>query len=118
MRISKGFLLFALAFMLSTASFSFADEIKAIDSLIVQTEKQLQVQKELKEQMVLFKKQKEEFLKGKETKAHAATMLMNANKILETINQNNLQHLFSSDYLEELAFFSSIASKQAPSRPS
>ncbi len=88
-----------------------------MDLLIAQSEKQLLVQKELREHMLLFHSHKEQFMRGNQTKIQAARMVKTASRVLETITKNHLAHLFSSEYLEELAFFSSIAGKQTPARP-
>ncbi|MBS0626937.1 MAG: hypothetical protein JSS09_01860, partial [Verrucomicrobia bacterium] len=43
------------------------DEVKTLEKLIEVNEQRLEVQKKLKEKMVLFKKQKEEFISGNES---------------------------------------------------
>lgn len=93
------------------------DEIKAIDQLIQTTAEQLEVQKHIRELMLQFQKLKEEFVQGKQTKSHTAQMVKTARQIYELITANHLEHLFTKDYLDELAFFSSIAGKGAVKRP-
>lgn len=93
------------------------DEVKSLAKLIEVNEVRLEVQKHLKEKMVLFKKQKEEFIEGNDSKKHAFAMVSNAREILGEIKKENLAYLFSSEYLEELVFFSSIAGKSSPIRP-
>jgi hypothetical protein len=44
-------------------------------------------------------------------------MVHTARKILSEIQELHIQHLFSSEYLEELTLFSSIAGKTTPTRP-
>jgi hypothetical protein len=93
------------------------DEIKIIDQLITATTAQLQKEKQLKELMLQFKKERETFVQGTQTRAHAGRMVRTARQIYELITANHLDHLFAEDYLDELTFFSSIAGKTAVSRP-
>jgi hypothetical protein len=93
------------------------DEIKVIDHLIIVTARQLEMQKQMKEIMLQFKKQREEFIQGNQTKAHAGKMVRTARQIYEMIISNHLEHLFAKDYLDELTFFSSIAGKTAVTKP-
>jgi|GEM_PF-5662933 len=93
------------------------DEVKTLDKLIEVNEQRLVAQKQLKEMMSLFQKQKEVFILGNDSRKHAFAMVSNARNILVEIKKENLGYLFPSDYLEELVFFSSIAGKGAPVRP-
>lgn len=93
------------------------DEIKAIDQLIKATTQQLEMQKQLKELMLQFNKQRETFVQGDQTKTQAGRLVRTARQIYEMITANHLEHLFPQDYLDELTFFSSIAGKTAVSRP-
>ncbi len=93
------------------------DEVKVLEKLIEVNEQRLEMQKQLKEKMALFQKQKEEFVQGNQSQKHAAAMVFNAREILGEIKKENLAYLFSSEYLEELVFFSSIAGKSTPIRP-
>jgi hypothetical protein len=93
------------------------DEMKIIEQLIIATSRQLEIQKQMKELMMEFKKQREEFIQGNQTKSHAGKMVRTARRIYEMITSNHLEHLFAKDYLDELTFFSSIAGKTAVTRP-
>ena len=93
------------------------DELKIIDQLIIATNAQLQAQKQLKELMLQFKKQRETFIQGDQSKAQAGRLVRTARQIYEMIAANHLEHLFAKDYLDELTFFASIAGKTAVSRP-
>jgi hypothetical protein len=92
-------------------------EIAKMDHLVASTEKHLEQEKRLNTLMRQFDAQKTLFIEGEQTKGHTALMVHTATRILEAIAAEHLQHLFSQEYLEELAFFSSIASKHKPSRP-
>jgi len=93
------------------------DEFKAIDQLISATTQELEAQKQMKELMLQFKKQREEFVQGNQTKSHAGRMVRTARQIYEMITSHHLEHLFAKDYLDELTFFSSIAGKSALTKP-
>lgn len=93
------------------------DEVKTVDHLIEATAQKLEQQKELKALMLLFQQQEERFFRGDESKEHAAKMVRSARQILDLIQKAHLEHLFTSEYLEELALFSSIAGKNAHARP-
>lgn len=94
-----------------------SDEINMIDQLISTTQHQLETQKQIKNLMLQFKKQREEFVQGNQTRAHAGKMVRTARQIYEMITSNHMEHLFAKDYIDELTFFSSIAGKTALSRP-
>ena len=87
------------------------DEVVAMNHLMENTSHQLGVQKHMHELMLDFRRQKEEFAGGNQTKAHAAQMVRTARQIYESITTYHLHYLFSQEYLEELLFFSSIAGK-------
>jgi len=93
------------------------DEAKIVEQLILTTASQLEMQKQLKVLMLDFKRQREEFIQGKQTKSHTGQMVRTARQIYEMLSASHIEHLFAKDYLEELAFFSSIAGKTAVKRP-
>jgi hypothetical protein len=87
------------------------DEIAVMGHLMENTSQQLEVQKQMQQLMRDFRKQKDAFAAGNQTKPHAARMVRTARQIYESITAHHLEYLFSKDYLEELLFFSSIAGK-------
>ena len=93
------------------------DEFKVVEQLIDATSRQLEAQKQMKELMLQFKAQREEFIQGRQTKSHTGKMVRTARQIYELIAANHLEHLFAKDYLDELTFFSSIAGKSAITKP-
>lgn len=93
------------------------DEVKAVDHLIASTAEKLEQQKELKKLMTLFREHEERFFQGDQSKEHSLKMVNCARQILELVKNAHLEHLFSSEYIEELALFSSIAGKKTPPRP-
>lgn len=95
----------------------FENEVTSLDQLISANEKRLVAQKALKEKMVQFQRQKQEFLQGNQSKNHTFNMVSNARQILSSVKEEHLSYLFATDYLEELIFFSSIAAKSVPLKP-
>lgn len=93
-------------------------EVETLGRLIVVTEKRLEEYRKLRDKMSSLEQQKEEFLLGNESSSHAFSLVHNARDILASIKESHLAYLFPGDYLEELVFFSSLATKQAPVRPS
>ncbi len=93
------------------------DEVAAVDRLIQTTEDQLRMQQHLKDLMIQFKKYKEAFIQGDQTKKNASAMVRTAREILDIITSQHLQFHFSKDYLDELTVFSSIAGKNGIKRP-
>lgn len=93
------------------------DEVVTMDHLLAVTQGQLEVQKQLKALMLEFKQHQEIFFKGEQTKERAYKMVTTARRILSIITDKHMQHLFSSEYLQELAMCSSIAGKSKPTRP-
>lgn len=93
------------------------DEVKLLDQMIVSTTTQLQMLEQLKEKMVQFQQQRDAFIKGDQTKSHTGRMVRTARQIYEILLTNHLDHLLAKDYLDELIFFSSIAGKNAVTRP-
>jgi hypothetical protein len=100
----------------SSPAFLSEKEENVVETLIATTEKRLQKQKELRELVSAFKKEKDIFT-IEQTKKNAGQMVQTARKIMGIISEEKLQYLFSSDYLDELLFFSSIAGRNAPARP-
>jgi hypothetical protein len=93
------------------------DEVETLQHLIALTEHQLTVQKQLRNLMTDFKKQKDRFFKGDQSRKHSLKMVKTARNILQIVTESHLQHLYSSEYMEELTLFSSIAGKNTPCRP-
>jgi hypothetical protein len=87
------------------------NEAEIIEHLIQSTQSKLEEQKELKTLILLFREQEERFFKGDQSKEHTTKMVGCARQILEMIRSSHIEHLFSSEFMEELALFSSIAGK-------
>ncbi len=93
----------------------FADEeIEVMQELILASQKNLRAQKELLTSLVKFKKARQAFV-GEPTSRKLATDLVKASLIVQKqIENENLTHLFSSDFLTEIHFFNQVAKQQKP----
>ena len=112
----KYFLLYLTASVPLFGSFV-DDEIKAMEYLIEATEEKVSAQKELLRLMQELKKEEAVFFKGEQKRQTASKMVATARQILHLIQSLNLQQMFSSVYIEELAWLSSLGNKKTPSRP-
>ncbi len=91
------------------------DESIVIERMIQLTEEQQAAQIKLKFLINEIKHNQKLFLKGDQTKLHAHYMIEAAKESLQIIKKYHLQHLFSSDFMEDLALFSQIGTKEKPS---
>lgn len=89
------------------------NEVQVVEQLIETTNRQLVMQRGLKAQMVAFRKHKDAFFEGDQSKERAKQMVTVAHSILMQLKDHHLDHLFSDDYMEELNLFSSIATKKS-----
>ncbi|MGE5196631.1 MAG: hypothetical protein ACM3JI_04815 [Anaerolineae bacterium] len=96
---------------------SSVDEVTALDEIIDLSEKQLSNYKHLRHLILEFKNQKEQFLEQNLPKKQVSHMLKTSKEILEIITSSKINHFFPNEYLDELAVFSSVASKKSPVRP-
>ena len=106
--------------LLSLLCFSFTkegDEIAVVSELVERTERQLLLQKQLKNLMSDLNNQERVFLEGNESKIHVSLMTDTALQILKLIEENHYADLFPSPYMEELRLFAKIAQKKTPSKP-
>ncbi|MDN3506060.1 MAG: hypothetical protein P0S96_02400 [Simkaniaceae bacterium] len=87
------------------------DELVTIERIIFLTEKQLKAQKKIKILIQEIQHNKEMFMKSEESKLHAEYMVQASKNALHLIRTHHLYHLFSSDFMEDLAIYSAIGSK-------
>lgn len=88
------------------------DELISIDRMVKLTEKQQEAQLRLKDLIVDLRHNKEQFMKGEECKLYAHYMIRAAKESLFIIKTYHLEHLFSSEFLEELAIYTKIGTKE------
>lgn len=94
------------------------EELQTLDNLIASTERQLVIHKELRALIAHFQKQQELFHEGEQTKELAVQMVQTASQILRLAEENQMMHLFTPFFIEELKLFSGIAKKKQPVLPS
>lgn len=97
----------------SDNSFLQEDELLSIENMISATQKQLDLQKEIRALMEEFKSCRYLFMYEDHSKKYAARMVEIASTLLGKIQDHHLEHAFSSSYLKELAVFASIATKKS-----
>jgi len=88
------------------------DELITTDRMIRLTKKQLEAQERLKILINEIRRNKELFLKGESSKLHAYYMIQAAKESLSIIRAFHLEHLFSSDFMEELALFNQVGTRE------
>ncbi len=93
------------------------DDVRQLDDLISLTEKSLSEQKELRNQLVMYHRVKEQYLEDKSNRQQIVRMVKAAHQLLQHIESQHLTHVLEAETLDELHFFSQIASKKGISRP-
>lgn len=91
------------------------DELVVVERLIEMTKKQQIAQEKLKNLITKMRHNQELFLKNEYSKLHAHYMVSAAREIQEIIREYHLEHLFSFEFLEEVALFTQIGKKESPS---
>ena len=105
-----------IIFLISLLLFSFSkegEELSTLNDLIATTERQLTLQKELKNLLTEFQSQQDRFHQGLQTKELAYQMVQTASKILSLAEEGHYLHLFSPFFIEELKLFAGIAKKKS-----
>lgn len=87
------------------------DELVAIERMILLTEQQIIAQKKIKNLITEMRHNKEIFLKSEDSKLHALYLISAAEECLDLIRKHHLYHLFSPDFMEELAVFAKVGKK-------
>src|SRR5262249_55764715 len=94
-----------------------ANELQALDRLIDATQKNLEKQRALRVAIADYLKLQDLYLKNDQDKELMFRMVKNAHRILESIKENHLVHLFNADFISELTLFSQIAVKKGIPKP-
>ena len=125
MKTSILFTLFIFtAFIFSEEEFSYPwhnesydPEIELTQNLIEITQENLHDQKQLLESILKFKETQKLFLNDTTNKQLASLMIEHASEALFFIEENSLHHIYSSDFLKEVLFFSKFNSVTDIARP-
>lgn len=90
------------------------DEIAVLQELIATTKKNLESQQHLLNRVIKFKQARAAFM-ADPTSGQLATRLVKSAMLLQkNLEKEHLAHLFSSDFLTELAFFDQIGNQHIP----
>lgn len=93
------------------APFSHERPGRAIDDLIAVTEKNLRDQKSLKGQLIEYRRLHRLYEQDTRNQELSEKLVWQAERALQTIQEQHLTHAFEPEFLQELAFFSKIAEK-------
>ncbi|HEY5235921.1 MAG TPA: hypothetical protein VIJ14_07070 [Rhabdochlamydiaceae bacterium] len=115
----KFFLEITLISTISLSLLSFSrdgEELNILDDLIATSERQIDLQKELRDLIIQFHTQQDLFYQGSDndqkTKELASKMVSTAAKILKNSEENHYLHLFPPFFVEELKLFANISKKK------
>ena len=119
--LPKFFLEITLISTISLSLLSFSregEELKILDDLIATSERQIVLQKELRDLIIQFHTQQDLFYQGSDndqkTKELASKMVTTAATILKNSEENHYLHLFPPFFVEELKLFANISKKKSP----
>lgn len=118
--LPKFFLEIAIISTICLSLFGFSrdgEELKILDDLIATSERQILLQKNLRELVIQFHTQQDLFYQGsdddRKTKELASQMVTTAATILKTSEENHYLHLFPPFFVEELKLFANISKKKS-----
>lgn len=83
-----------------------------LDTLISGTEKQLEAEKKLRDQVVKYVQVQQKYAQNTQDKELATKVVRKASFLYKKIKELELTQAFDQKFLSELAFFSNIADKQ------
>jgi hypothetical protein len=111
-----------LTIILGLSSPGFTDEepnseITSLEQLITATQKSLDEQKELLDLIKDYKESHQVFAQDSNNKKKASQMIEKAHLSYNFIQDHYLPHLFPSEFIKELKFFSQFASPTEISTP-
>lgn len=93
------------------------NELAMLDSLIEVTESNVKKQKALREEVILYQKELEVYLKNSSNKDIVLKMARRASRLLEQIKCLHLIEAFEPDFISELTLFAQIAQKRSIPKP-
>lgn len=89
------------------------DEILVIEELIDTTKKNLDSQQKLHTMIVEFKQAREAFIANPDSGKLATKLVRQAMRLQNYLQKEHVSHLFSSDFLQELAFYNQVGKQVA-----
>ncbi len=104
-----GIIAFLFCFLgLSGSLLGNQDDLGLLDELIAMTQNNLEAQQQLHKLMESYQKTREAFVADSSSQKLAQMLVKEATQILQTIEKTHLSHLFSSDLMTEVRFFSKV----------
>ncbi len=100
--------LLATLFIFSSLYGAPQDEIEVIQELIQGTKKNLESQQHLLNLTLSFNNAREDFLENPDSARFASKLVKEAVQLQNHLVKEHLTHLFSAEFLEELAFYNQV----------
>ncbi len=94
-----------------------SNEAIMLKSLIEATQRSLEQQKALLEQVKKYQEMQQSYLQQPEDKDLLLQVAKSAQRLLENIQANHLTQAFEPDFLSELTLFSQVAAKRGAPKP-
>lgn len=95
----------------------FPSELATLDQLIAVTQRNVEAQRLLRCQLIDYQQLQTRYLRNPDDKDVLFRLIKTAQKAMNTIKNEELTHLFSSEFLSELNLFAQIGSKRGVPKP-
>jgi len=93
------------------------NELTRLDRLIQATQRSLECEIKLREQIVEYKKIQEEYLKRPEDNDLLFKMIKSAHRTIKSIKENHLTESFDPEFIDELTVLAQAANKRGVPKP-
>jgi hypothetical protein len=103
--------------LFSTETTNITPELATLNNLIEITQKNVEIQESIRQQLVNYQKVNKEFLKHPDDKELLYQTIILADRLFEKINNAHITQSFSPEFLKELKLFSQIAQNQGGRKP-
>ncbi len=109
-------LLLASIFLFTPLLAAPQDEILILEELIETTKKNLDTQQQALKILIAFKDAREAFIANPDSGKLATALVKRAIRLYNLIEDEHLAHLFSQDFLMEIAFYNQVGKQVARER--
>lgn len=103
----------AALFLFASAFAAPQDEVLVLEELIASTRKNLEGQQQLLSLIQEFNQSREAFLADPDSGKLATALVRRAMRLHGLLEKERLSYLFSSDFLQEIAFYTSVGKSYA-----
>jgi hypothetical protein len=93
------------------------NQLALLDNLIAVTEKNVTLEKQLRQMVQEYLKVQEAYLQNPSNQEQTLKMVTMAQRLLDKVKEANLLQAFDTDFISELTFFSQIAAKRGLPSP-